>query len=176
MQSGKIARMRLWSRPDELRRDLETLVGAVEKPTRIADLDMKTESPPRVAASGVVPRIAAPGRMFPLKIEPQDRSVEASLLCQTQSGSRPFRLRDPADGKIYLGFHLDPIYGVHWNNLVDPLRFHIASPDAISVSPISGEAPEVKEASDIDPREFLIDVSGDGTARTTEFVRLLLRV
>ena len=161
--SGKIARMRLWSRPDELRRDLETLVGAVEKPTRIADLDMKTESPPRVAASGVVPRIAALGRMFPLKIEPKIDQSKHPFYVKLRAEAVPSVL-ESGRGKIYLGFHLDPIYGVHWNNLVDPLRFHIASPDAISVSPISGEAPRVKEASDIDPREFLIDVSGDGTA------------
>ena len=161
--NGKIARMRSWSRPDELRRDLEALVGMVEKPTRISDLEMKTEPPPRVAASGVVPRIALPGRMIPLRTEPKIAQSKYPFYVKLRAEAVPSVL-ETGSGKIYLGFHLDPIYRVHWNNLVDPLRFHIASPDAISVTPISGEAPQVKEASDIDPREFLVDVTGDGTA------------
>ena len=160
--NGKIAGMRVWSRPDELRRDLETLVGIVANPTRISDLDMKIELAPSVAASGVVPRIALPGRMIPLKTEPKIAQSRYPFYVKLRAEAVPSVLEN-GSGKIYLGFHLDPIYRVHWNNLVDPLRFHIVSPDAISVTPRSGEAPEVKEASDIDPREFLIEVAGDGT-------------
>ncbi len=69
-REGKIAHMRVWSRPQELRRDLVELVGPIENPTRVGDLNLKTEPPPRVAASGIVERVSMPGRMIPLEIEP----------------------------------------------------------------------------------------------------------
>ena len=43
---GKVVRKRVWSRPGELREDLEQLIGPVDRPTAVADLDM-----PRPAAS-----------------------------------------------------------------------------------------------------------------------------
>ena len=52
----------------DLRKDLEKLVGPVKNPTRVSDLNMKTEPPPKLAASGVVPRIKVPGAMQPVKI------------------------------------------------------------------------------------------------------------
>ena len=71
-------------------------------------------------------------------------------------------------GKLYLGFHLDPIYHVHWNNLVAPIEYETKSPDGTTVTPASGEGPQVKEASDIDPREFLVDVEGGNASESLE--------
>ena len=65
---------------------------------------------------------------------------------------------------MYLGFHLDPIHDVHWNNLVDPISFVVSVPDGTSVTPAKGSAPKVDQATDEDPREFLIEIdqwSGD---------------
>ena len=53
---------------------------------------------------------------------------------------------------------MDPIYRVHWNNLVNPLKFEIKAPEGITVFPSQGEGPQVAVPSDIDPREFLLDV------------------
>ena len=158
---GRVARRRAWSDPDELRRDLEELVGPVEKPTRVADLDLKTESPPERVATGVVPRVEVPGPMRALKIEPL-----------TETGEVPYyaKLRAEADGdllskgkgQLYLGFHLDPLYHVHWNNLTKPLEFELVAPRGIRVSPKKGSAPKVEEPADADPREFLVKVKGAG--------------
>ncbi len=68
---GRIVSMRDWSNPDTLRSELEGLVGKVDNPTRIADLDLKIETTPKPAASGVVPRIKLPGGLQPLLVEPQ---------------------------------------------------------------------------------------------------------
>ena len=160
--AGKIVRMRAWSRPDELRRDLEQLVGPVENPTRVSDLNLKIEAPPKVAASGVVPRVRVPGRMMPVKIEPQSSSQPFYMKLRAEVDQR--LLRD-GEGVLYLGFHPDPLYHVHWNNLVDPVRFEITAPDGITVSPATGEGPKVKEASDIDPREFLVDIKRSGDSQ-----------
>jgi hypothetical protein len=160
--TGKIVRMRAWSRPDELRRDLEQLVGPVENPTRVSDLNLKIEAPPKVAASGVVPRVRVPGRMMPVKIDPQSSSQPFYMKLRAEVDQRFLR---EGEGVLYLGFHPDPLYHVHWNNLVDPVKFEITAPDGITVSPATGEGPEVKEASDIDPREFLVDIKRSGDSQ-----------
>ncbi len=160
--TGKIVRMRAWSRPDELRRDLEQLVGPVEDPTQVSDLNLKIEVPPKVAASGVVPRVRVPGRMMPVKIEPQSSSQPFYMKLRAEVDQR--LLRD-GEGVLYLGFHPDPLYHVHWNNLVDPVRFEITAPEGITVSPAKGEGPKVEEVSDIDPREFLVDIKRSGDSQ-----------
>ena len=41
-------------------------------------------------------------------------------------------------GTMYLGFHLDPLYRVHWNNEVDPVEFEITAPAGVTVTPARG--------------------------------------
>lgn len=153
---GKIVRKRSWSDPRAARKDLEELVGKVDRITRPEDLKLKVIAPPRVAARGVVPWVKV-GRMRPLKFEPE-----------MKKGGKPFyvKLRPETDsgvlsgraGKLYLGFHLDPIYHGHWNNLVAPLRYQLELPEGVKMKPTSGAGPKVAVPSDIDPREFLIEV------------------
>ncbi len=152
---GKIVVSRSWSSPAELRKDLSKLVGPVQNPTRVSDLNLKTEPPPKLAASGVVPRVKISGRMQAVKTVPK-------------KGDQPFyvKLRAEADedllgtgqGTLYVGFHLDPIYHVHWNNLAKPVKYEITGPDGTTISPAKGEGPKVEEPSDIDPREFLVEI------------------
>ncbi len=160
--TGKIVRMRAWSRPDELRRDLEQLVGPVENPTRVSDLNLKIEAPPKVAASGVVPRVRVPGRMMPVKIAPQSSSQPFYMKLRAEVDQRFLR---EGEGVLYLGFHPDPLYHVHWNNLVDPVKYEITTPEGITVSPEKGEGPKVQEASDVDPREFLVEIRKSGNSQ-----------
>ena len=160
--TGKIVRMRAWGRPDELRRDLEQLVGPVENPTRVSDLNLKIEAPPKVAASGVVPRVRVPGRMMPVKIEPQSSSQPFYMKLRAEVDQKFLR---EGEGILYLGFHPDPLYHVHWNNLVDPVKYEITAPDGITVSPATGEGPKVEEPADIDPREFLVEIKKSGDSQ-----------
>jgi len=155
---GKIVRRRAWGSAAQLRRDLEELIGPVENPTKLVDLKLKTAPPPKVAAQGIVNPIRRPGGMKPLRIVPE-----------IKPGDQPFyvKLRPQADrqllstgtGKLYLDFRLDPIYHVHWNNLTRPIRIELDSPGEMTATPNPAEGPQVDEPSDIDPREFLIDVS-----------------
>ena len=168
---GIIVRMRDWSQPAVLRQDLETLVGPVEKPTQIFELNMKVEPPPKDAPTGVVPMLKLEGEFMPLKTQPQ--------LAKSKS---PFyaKLRAEADrgvlstgsGKVYLGLFLDPIYHVHWNNQVAPVQYTLMAPKGLSVNPIRGQGTKVKEEADADPREFLLEVNR-GTS--TEPVRIQFR-
>ena len=161
--SGKIVRARRWSRPQELRADLADLVGVVEPPTKAADLDLPGLKRPPTAQRDVVPRVRLPGRMTPLKVQPlmeteseQPEPFYAKLRAEIESS-----YFDHDSGSLYLGFFLDPLYKVHWNNRADPLRFEIELVDGIELSQLTGTGPEVSADADADPREFLIDLSGD---------------
>lgn len=163
---GKIVRLRDWSNPALLRVDLEELVSPVVTVTRIEDLDLRFEYAPPLAARGVVPRIEIPELMQPVRVTPKD------------NGKNPYyaKLRAEADdqllqsgtGKLFLGFRLDPIHRVHWNNLVAPVEYEIIARDGTTVSPASGKGPKVEAESDIDPREFLIDVQNGNRTQALE--------
>lgn len=157
---GKIVVMRDWSNPTTLRADLEKLVGRVANPTRVADLDLNIETTPKPAASGVVERVQTPGRMDALRVEPQEGKHPFYVKLRAEVESDVLR---SGEGKMYLGFHLDPLYHVHWNNLAKPLSFEVTSENGIEVSPGEGTGPKVKVEADIDPREFLVDIdAGSG--------------
>lgn len=165
---GKIAVRRSWSKPDELRSDLEKLVGAVDRPTTIADLNMKKTERPKVAKTGVVPRVKMPGQMQALKFETASVSLEpfyVKLRAEAESS-----VTRNGKGKIYLGFHLDPLYDVHWNNLAAPLKFEVKTSDGTTISPSSGEAPKIEAESDGDPREFLLDIDAGRGADSFEVI------
>ncbi|MCP5110037.1 MAG: hypothetical protein GY953_04305, partial [bacterium] len=154
---GKIASMRAWSSPADLRKDLEGLVGPVENPTLVADLGMKTAEPPKAAPTGVVERVKMPGQMRALKVEPQLASTKHPYYVKLRAEVGREVLRD-GKGKMYLGFHLDPLYGVHWNNQVAPVQYELFPPDGVTISPAKGNGPKVEVEADADPREFLLDV------------------
>ena len=155
---GKVVVSRSWSKPSELRKDLEKLVGPVKNPTRISDLNLKTEPPPKLAASGVVPRIKVPGAMQPLKVEPKPGKQPFYVKLRAEADDKLLR---SGEGTLYVGFHLDPLYHVHWNNLAKPVKYEITGPEGTTISPAKGEGPKVKEAADIDPREFLVEIKRD---------------
>ena len=62
-KDGKLVRKRFWSDPNTLRKDLEELVGKVDKVTRVEDLPTRFTVQPRKIASGVVKPIKLPGSM-----------------------------------------------------------------------------------------------------------------
>ena len=157
---GKILHARSWSDPDQLRKDLTALAGAVEPPTKIADLDRKKPArKKRAAASGVVDRVPRPEGSQPLihtaHVDPDnDTPFYAKLRVEAER-----QVISNGSGKIHIGFHLDPIYSVHWNNLARPLEFELIVPHG-SVTPATGKAPKVEVESDVDPREFLVEAEG----------------
>lgn len=161
---GKFVVARDWSNPERLRADLEQLVGKVESPTRVADLDMRKPVEPKRAPTGIVPRVQLPGQLNAARVIP----VQAS-----ESGKTPHYVKLRAEigsGNIYLGFFLDPLYKVHWNNQAPPMKCELTSPDGITLSKSSLAAEKVEEPADADPREFLVEYSG----RSTEPIRAKL--
>ena len=147
---GKIVRMRDWSNAAALRKDLTELVGPVENPTDPRDLDMVTRFEKTEVARGVVERVRPESRMTAYQVK------------TTQPLGNPayVKLRAEGDGagKLYLGFFVDPIHKVHWNNQAGPVQ--------VDVNGKKHEGPKVAEKADADPREFLIDID-DGPVNVT---------
>lgn len=163
--TGKIVVMRDWSNPQTLRADLEELVGRIENPTRVSDLDLKIETTPKPAASGIVKRVSLAGPGQPLLVEPQESRIPYYAKPRVEADQNLLR---SGRGKLYLGFHLDPIYHVHWNNLAKPLSWEITATESITAAPSSGTGPKVEAESDIDPREFVIDIEAERNAEPFE--------
>lgn len=154
---GKIVRKRAWSHPAQVRKDLEALVGKVDRVTKDEDVKLALELPLKAPAQrGVVPRITRP-RMQALVMEPviekKGQPFYAKLRAEADAG-----VMQSGQGKMYLGFHLDPFHGAHWNNLTVPLKFELELPEGAKIEKRTGEATKVKATSDADPREFLLDV------------------
>lgn len=154
---GIIVRKRAWSHPGLVRKDLEELVGPVERITKEEDLQLEYELPPKSAAArGVVVRVPR-----------QKMTAIASEPTVDPNGS-PFyaKLRAEADadllssgtGSLYIGFHLDPFHHAAWNNLTEPLSFRIEAADEVVIDKREAVAPKVSVISDSDPREFMLNV------------------
>jgi hypothetical protein len=154
---GVIVQLRDWSKPDILRKDLESLVGPVEKPTKVADLHMKVEPAPKNAPTGIVPPLKLEGQFMALRTKPQlDKSKNPFYVKFRAEAER--ELLSTGTGSLYLGFFLDPLYHVHWNNQVAPVQYELTIPRGVSVSSTKGQGPKVTVEADADPREFLIEV------------------
>ena len=154
---GQIVRKRAWSHPAQVRKDLEELVGRVERITREEDVKLNVQLPLKESAPrGVVKRIARP-RMQAIAMKPVFDPKGPPFYAKLRVEATPGLLND-GKGKLYLGFHLDPFHRAHWNNLNPPLNFKLELPEGVKFAKSSGEAGKVAAAADSDPREFLVDV------------------
>ena len=151
---GRVVARRGWSDPNALRADLARLIGPVENPTREEDLDLPTIRPPETVARGLLPRLEPPSAMLPLRIEPLESERDVPYYVKLRAEADLSFFRDQS-GLLYLGFHLDPLYRVHWNNEAAPLQWEIDAPAGVKIDGPRGVAPLVETPADADPREFL---------------------
>jgi hypothetical protein len=159
--NGMVLAARSCSDPDALRKDLAAAVGPVENPTQIADLNLPVQPVIGTVAKGVVPRVVKPGRFLPMEAVANEETAKVPFYTKLRAeGSQ--ELYETGKGTMYIGFHLDPLYRVHWNNEAPPLEFEISTPDGITITPDKIVGPDPEEEADADPREFLVEV--DSTA------------
>lgn len=154
---GRILRARAWSDPDQLRRDLAEFVGPVENPTDVSDLNMEIMPAPEHARTGVVPRIEKPGTYRTLISEPQLAKTDQPFYTKLRAEADQDLLRS-GEGKLYLAFLLDPLHGVHWNNLAPAMDVELSASEEVTITPAKLQGPKVEEDADADPREFLVHV------------------
>ena len=155
---GRVLRVRAWSDPDQLRRDLAEFVGPVENPTEVADLNMEIKPAPEHAPTGVVPRIQKPGTYRTLISRPQLAKTDQPFYTKLRAEADQELLRS-GEGSLYLAFLLDPLHGVHWNNLAPAMDVELFAPDGVTITPAKMQGPKVDEEADADPREFLVHVN-----------------
>ena len=155
-RDGRVVLRRPWSRPQRLRADLAELVGDVATPTRVEDLDLPAQPPPPTAQKGVVPRVPLPEDARPMIVEPVTRN-STPYYVKLRAEATP-ELFATGRGTMYVGFHLDPLYRVHWNNEVAPLEFMITAPAGVEITPSGGTGAHPDVPADADPREFLVEV------------------
>lgn len=158
---GKLVVKRQWSDPAQTRRDLEFLVGEPDKVTRPSEIDAGFIVPERNVASGIISRIQVPSGMRALvtRSQPLILQGEKKNFVKLQARSED-RLISNGSGSLYLGFFVDPIHRVHWNNLTDPPRFALEYENQSGeVEKVTGEAPRQEHPADSDPREFLIELN-----------------
>ena len=157
---GRVVVRRAWSSPSALGRDLERLIGPVENPTRVSDLDLVTEPPVLTVTKGIVARVEPPGRMATLRSEPKLDETDYPFYTKLRADVDRQFLRT-GEGTLYLGFHIDPLYRMHWNNEAPPLEYEVTAPADVQVTPVAAAFAVVEEPADADPREFLVDIRVD---------------
>ena len=169
--TGKVVHALAWSDGEVLREQLVAMVGESETHTQVADLNLDTGQPFRRQRSyeaGVLPKPQFSSQLTAIKMTP------------ASTGKTPLYVKPRVEvdqgvltngqGEMYLGFFLDPIHGVHWNNLADPLQYELKLPDGSVISPAKASGPVVGQESDGDPREFKLAVSSLGENKTAELL------
>lgn len=168
---GKVLIARTWSSPGQLRKDLERLVGKADTTSDPSDFTKPTsvtDDPTKEIARGVVPRVPRPSGAEALTVIAHPNEKENPLYLKLRAEA-PSSLSRQGKGPLHIGFHLDPIHRVHWNNLAAPLTFEITAPGGITLTPSSGEAAKVTESvADADPREFLVEVDRGSSGEPIE--------
>ena len=152
---GTIVRMRDWSDPELVRADLAELVGSVENPTDPRSLNLKMDFGITEVAKGVVERVQKDGQMAAVKVETLATEHPSYVKLRAEADAGLLRR---GDGKLYLGFFVDPLHHVHWNNHAGPV--------AVKVNDTTYTGPFVTSAdADADPREFVVDLSSTAPVR-----------
>lgn len=155
---GIVVRKRAWANFAEVRKDLEELVGPVDHVTREEDVVLpgeKRTSLPTTPPAG--PRIPRPN-MLPIVLEPVQEAEGRPFFAKLRAEADA-RLLAEGSGKLYLGFHLDPLYDRHWARGGDVLSWQIAVSPSLQLQPLEAKANAATRTSDTSPREFLLDVT-----------------
>lgn len=153
---GKVIYTNSWSDSAELRKVLEEHVGPLgHPPTKVADLDLPTISR-QIPTDAGLPKLEFSEKLVPVKTVPQlgDDPFYAKLRVEVEPS-----VLESGEGQIYLGFHLDPLYHTHWNNLAEPLRFEMSGTEGVTITPANGQSAKVDQPTDKSPREFVVNVS-----------------
>lgn len=152
---GKIIVKRAWSNPGATRRDLEKLVGKSATLTQPKDLKLKLELPSsQPTANSKTQRVDRKG-MF--GVVHQVISKNDTHFAKLRVEATPSALQNRR-GKLYLGFHLDPLHEAKWNNLSPPLSYSLKLPRGVKINKMKGAAEARSQTYDAEPREFLLDI------------------
>jgi hypothetical protein len=141
---------------NEFRRALEELAGDVEQPFSIKRIAEPNIDPINVP----VARVTSPPKINPrqekyiaFQTTPNDSHTPYYVKARIEGTQE---LLQSGSGKLYLGFYIDPLYSVEWNNLAEPLKYTIRCPKGV-IAPSINTAPRITStATDSEPRAFIL--------------------
>lgn len=157
--NGKILHCKGWCDGAVLRSAMKKIAGPTETTTRAEDLGLPSFRGVSRSSGKAAPRVRPTEPLSALRIEPANSTEPYFVKLRAEAG-RGVLSNSAGKSEIYLGFHLDPVHDVHWNNLVDPVTYTISAPEGVTVTPATGTGPKVSAPTDTDPREFLGSVDG----------------
>jgi len=159
--SGTIVHALGWSDGEVLRKELVKFVGDSETHTQVSELSIRKR--PSAVAQKTVQSGISNSPSF-------NETLVPVLMTAKDAGKHPLYVKPRIEvtpsvfqrgrGEMYLGFHLDPIHHVHWNNLAAPLQYELELPEGMYMTPKRAAADEMKVDADSDPREFVIEITG----------------
>lgn len=153
---GRIVFVSGWAEGSQVRDELAKVFGPTDTISTPESIGVPRFERPYRNTGTVVPRVEVSGTMQGLKTEPA-KSDEPHYV-KLRAEVEPSVMQD-GSGRMYLGFHLDPVHDVHWNNLVDPVSWSMTLPEGVEITPDGGAGPRVEAQTDNDPREFLLDIT-----------------
>ena len=98
---------------------------------------------------------------MPMMVEPILETSRTPFYTKLRAEAHHGHVSIAVAGQMYLGFHLDPLYRVHWNNEAPAMSYEIKADDGVTISPTQATGARPEEKADADPREFLVDVEAD---------------
>jgi predicted outer membrane repeat protein len=141
-----------------LRSALRGLAGETATPTALQSIARPDLKPVDMPQARVVKRVVTdPQRekFLPLQTTPLDSRAPFCVKMRVEANEE---LLKTGNGRMVLGFHIDPIYAVEWNNLGSTLAYAMKVPAGSAVAPSANEAEKVtQQVTDTDPREFLLE-------------------
>lgn len=154
---GKIVAKRAWSNPKQVRLDLEKLAGRASTLTRPEEIRL---NPEKVQAKdplrGLVTLVQR-NRMQAVVIRPQFQPGDKPFFAKLRAEADADLLGDGA-GKLYLGFHLDPLYETAWIPGSEPLFFKMDLPKGVKIDKSEAKLPLQGTNPNRDPRETILEV------------------
>jgi len=153
---GNLVLAQGWFDPEAMRTALGERHTVSALRTTVESLNLPEFDAVSSPATGVVPRVQIDERMMALQVTPLKSSEPFYVKLRAEATMDALAT---GNGKLYIGFHLDPIHDVHWNNLVDPVTYEFTLPEGFSISPQSGKGPTISQVTDLDPREFLLEIN-----------------
>ncbi len=145
---------------DGLRQALTKLVGPVENPTSVRDLNLPqlARFQPTNIDSDI--RVQRPDGLVILAITPT--KPEETYFVKLRAEAEP-QLLETGKGRLFLGFYPDPIHDAHWNNLTPGMKYVLELPDGVKADPATAVANKGPGDSDTQPRQFWVNIEGDKT-------------
>ncbi|MDF7799820.1 hypothetical protein P4C99_10110 [Pontiellaceae bacterium B1224] len=141
---------------DSFRSKLTELAGTVFKPFKMNELPRPSIQPINLPEAILLPRAQVnvnTDKLKPLQITPVESRAPFYVKARIEGSENVLK---SGDGKLYLGFHIDPLYHVEWNNLGEPLSYILKAPKGV-IAPSINSAPRVTGVvTDSEPREFIL--------------------